>query len=133
MPLYMLDTNILSDMIRNPNGVITQKIIAVGEKSIVTSIIVAAELRFGAAKRGSPKLTAQVEAVLAAIRLLPWEAPADAHYANIRTALENHGTIIGANDLLIAAHASSLSSILVSDNVKEFKRVAGLEIENWLG
>jgi tRNA(fMet)-specific endonuclease VapC len=132
MALYLLDTNILSDLIRNPSGIVTQKIIAVGEKAVATSIIVAAELRFGAQKRGSPRLSAQVDAVLAAIVILPWEAPADLHYASIRAALESQGTTIGANDLLIAAHALALSRVLVTDNVGEFARVDGLGVENWL-
>jgi predicted nucleic acid-binding protein len=73
---YLLDTNIVSDLIRNPQGRVTERIREVGEAQVCTSIIVAAELRYGAAKRGSLRLTAQVEAVLGALEVLPFAAPA---------------------------------------------------------
>jgi tRNA(fMet)-specific endonuclease VapC len=132
MPSYLLDTNIVSDLIRNPNGVIAKKIRQVGENSIATSIIVASELRFGALKRASTTLTAQVEAVLDALSTLPLESPADAYYAQIRAALEAKGEVIGGNDLLIAAHCLALDRILVTDNKREFSRVERLKVENWL-
>lgn len=105
MTRYLLDTNILSDLIRLPRGQVAQAIAKVGESKVCTSIIVAAELRFGAAKKASPRLTAQVEAVLAAIESLPLEAPTDRVYGQIRTQLEQTSQIIGGNDLLIAAQA----------------------------
>ena len=132
MSLYLLDTNIVSDLIKNPHGRVAAKIAEVGESAIATSIVVAAELRFGVAKRGLPSLTAQVEAILGAINILPLQPPADAYYGQIRAKLEQSGRMIGANDLLIAAHALSLSCILVTGNVGEFERVDGLTVENWL-
>ena len=132
MPEYLLDTNILSDLIRNPHGVIAQRIADVGEKQVCTSIIVAAELRFGAAKRGSRRLSRQLETVLGGMEALPLDAPADGTYATIRARLERAGRTIGANDLLIAAHALALDLTLVTDNQREFSRVPGLRIENWL-
>ena len=95
-------------------------------------IIVAAELRYGATKKNSPRLTAQLEAVLGALEVLALEAPADIRYGRIRASLERMGRPIGANDLLIAAHALSLDFTLVTDNEREFSRVDGLRIENWL-
>ena len=133
MPRYLLDTNIVSDLIKNPQGPISTKIAQVGESEIATSIIVAAELRFGAIKRGSVGLTEQVEAVLGAINILPLQPPVDQYYGQIRVELEAQGLIIGSNDLFIAAHAMSLSAILVTGNVDEFARVHGLMVENWLG
>jgi tRNA(fMet)-specific endonuclease VapC len=133
MPFYLLDTNIVSDLIRNPDGVVAKKIKQVGENRIATSIVVASELRFGALKRGSAKLTAQVEAVLGALSILPLEAPTDVYYAQIRFELEAKGKIIGGNDLLIAAHCMALDRVLVTNNVSEFERVDDLAIENWLG
>ena len=100
---YLLDTNIVSDLVRNPQGRVTARIGAVGEAQVSTSIIVAAELRYGAAKRGAPRLAAQLEAVLAALEVLPFEAPADAAYGRLRADLEAAGQPIGGNDLLIAA------------------------------
>ena len=104
--IYLLDTNILSDLIRQPAGRVRDRIAECGEDSICTSIVVASELRFGAAKKGSARLTAQMEAVLGAISVVPLEEPADRHYASGRT--------------------------LVTANEREFRRVPGLAVENWL-
>lgn len=132
MSRYLLDTNILSDVIRHPQGRCAARIGQFGEDAVCTSIICAAELRFGAAKRNSARLTAQLEAVLGALEILPWEAPADQHYGRLRAALEGAGTPIGGNDLLIAAQAVALGLVLVTDNEREFGRVVGLICENWL-
>lgn len=129
---YLLDTNIVSDLIRNPQGKVAQHIRRVGEAQVCTSIIVAAELRYGAAKKGSPKLSSQLESVLGALEILPFETPADAEYGAVRTQLERAGTPIGANDLLIAAQALAVGYTVVSDNDKEFSRVKDLRCENWL-
>ncbi len=129
---YLLDTNILSELIRNPHGPLTNHIARAGEQSICTSIVVAAELRFGAKKRASARLTMQMEAVLSAIEVLPLEEPVDKEYANLRFHLEKAGTPIGPNDMLIAANALALNLILVTANQREFSRVPGLTVENWL-
>lgn len=129
---YLLDTNILSDLIRHPQGKAAARIAAVGEASIGTSIIVACELRFGAAKKASPVLTERVEQLLSRLLILPLEAEADRHYAEIRLHLERGGHPIGPNDLLIAAHARALEWVMVTENVSEFPRVPGLPVENWL-
>jgi len=129
---YLLDTNILSDLIRNPQGRVAQRIAEVGEPLICTSIIVAAELRFGAAKAISPRLTAQVEAILDAIEILPFETPADSIYGHIRSRLEVSGQVIGGNDLLIAAQTLALGYTIITDNMREFVRIDDLKCENWL-
>jgi tRNA(fMet)-specific endonuclease VapC len=129
---YLLDTNIVSDLIRFPQGRCAARIAAVGQGNVCTSIVVACELRYGAAKRRSVRLSRQVEAVLGAIEIAPFEAPADKAYGTTRTKLESAGTPIGGNDLLIAAQALSLSLVLVTDNEREFSRVQGLKIENWI-
>jgi tRNA(fMet)-specific endonuclease VapC len=129
---YLLDTNIVSDLIRNPQGRVTEHIRQVGEAQVCTSIIVAAELRYGAAKKGSPRLVTQLEAVLGALDVLPFEAPADATYGLIRIRLEQAGTPIGGNDLLIAAQTVALGYTIVTDNEREFARVEGLPRENWI-
>lgn len=129
---YLLDTNIVSDLVRNPQGKVAQHIRRVGEAHVCTSIIVAAELRYGATKKGSPKLSAQLEAVLSALDVLPFETPADASYGVLRARLEHVGTPIGANDLLIAAHALAVGHTLITDNDREFSRVRDLRSENWL-
>jgi len=129
---YLLDTNIISDLIRNPAGNVAEHIGRVGEDAVCTSIIVAAELRYGCAKKGSAKLLEKVESILAEIPILPFELPADVDYGGIRAELEAAGQPIGSNDLLIAAHAYSLGITVVTANVREFDRVRGLKVENWL-
>jgi tRNA(fMet)-specific endonuclease VapC len=129
---YLLDTNVVSDLIRKPQGRVTEHIRRVGEAQVCTSIIVAAELRYGAAKKGAPRLTIQLEAVLGALDVLPFEAPADVAYGQIRTQLEQAGRPIGGNDLLIAAQTIALGYTIVSDNEREFVRIDGLLRENWL-
>lgn len=129
---YLLDTNIVSDLVRNPQGRTSAKIAELGEDAVATSIIVAAELRYGAAKKGSPRLAAQLETILSALEVIPLEAPADATYGATRVALEGAGRPIGANDLLIAAQALALDMVLVTNNEREFGRVNGLRVENWL-
>jgi tRNA(fMet)-specific endonuclease VapC len=132
MPRYMLDTNIVSHLVRHPQGPVAASIRRAGEANICTSIIVAAELRYGAAKTPSPRLAAQVDAVLGAMDILPFCAPAEQTYGVIRVRLEQAGTPLGGNDLLIAAHALALNYTIVTDNEREFARVAGLACENWL-
>src|SRR6516165_4658343 len=97
---YLLDTNIVSELIRNPQGRVTNRIRDVGEAQVATSIIVAAELRYGSAKKGSARLTAQVEAVLGAMDVLPFEEPADREYGVLRARLEQKGQPMGGNDML---------------------------------
>ncbi len=130
---YLLDTNVVSDLVRHPQGRAAAKIAELGEDKVATSVIVAAELRYGAAKKGSVRLASQLEAILGALEVLPLEAPADATYGSARVALEAARTPIGGNDLLIAAQALALDMIVVTNNEREFERVDGLRVENWLG
>jgi tRNA(fMet)-specific endonuclease VapC len=129
---YLLDTNIVSNLVRNPHGRVAERVAVIGEQNICTSIIVAAKLRYGTTKKASPRLRAQVEAVLGAIDTLPFDSPADEIYGEIRTQLELAGTPIGGNDLLIGAQALALDHTLVTDNDREFARIDGLRVENWL-
>ena len=132
MPRFLLDTNILSDLVRHPQGVVAKRIAAEGEKNICTSIVVAGELHLGAKKRGSERLTIQLEGILSALEILPLEEPADRRYGELRTWLEKRGETIGPNDMLIAAHALAVECVLITANVREFSRVPGLQVENWL-
>jgi tRNA(fMet)-specific endonuclease VapC len=129
---YLLDTSIIADLVRNPKGDVAERIRAVGETAVCTSIIVAAEVRYGAARKRSPRLTAQLDATLAALEVLPFEIPADATYGRLRAHLERAGQPIGANDLLIAAQALTLGHTLVTANDREFARIDDLRRENWL-
>ena len=129
---YLLDTNVVSDLVRHPQGRTAAKIAELGEDAVATSIIVAAELRYGAAKKGSARLASQLETILGVLEVLPLEAPADATDGNARAALDAAGTPIGGNDLLIAAQALALDMVVVTNDELEFERVDGLKIENWL-
>jgi tRNA(fMet)-specific endonuclease VapC len=126
------DTNIVSHLVRNPQGRAAGHVLRVGEAQVCTSIIAAAELRYGAAKRGSQRLTRQLEAVLGVLEALPFTAPADKIYGQIRTQLEQTGRPIGGNDMLIAAQTVALGYTIVTDNEAEFARIDGLPRENWL-
>src|SRR5882762_2443367 len=97
---YLLDTNVVSDLVRNPQGTVAQRIRKVGETKVCTSIIVASELRYGAEKKGSQRLTTQLEVVLGALQVLPFDSPADVTSGRVRAQLERIGKPIGGNDLL---------------------------------
>jgi tRNA(fMet)-specific endonuclease VapC len=129
---YLLDTTTISDFIRHPRGRVADRVRKLGAAAVCTSIIVAAELRFGIEKRGVRKLATRVAEALDVLEVVPFAPPADAVYAVIRAALEKAGRPIGANDLLIAAHAVSLGCTLVTDNQRDFARIEGLSAESWL-
>lgn len=130
---YLLDTNILSQLVRAPRGRVAARMAEAGGSGVcATSVIVAGEMRFGVLKRGSRRLTASVEAVLGSITVLGIDDGVDRRYGVIRHALERSGRVIGANDLWIAAHALGLGLTLVTANLDEFGRVEGLGLENWV-
>jgi tRNA(fMet)-specific endonuclease VapC len=132
MARFLLDTNVISEAIRNPDGRVATRVIRMGDEAICTSIIVAAELRYGAVRKAAPRLAEKIEKALKKIQVLPLQPPVDLVYAEIRAELERAGMMIGANDLLIASHARMLGHVLVTDNEREFSRVPDLRIENWL-
>ena len=128
---HLLDTNVISRLMKDPLGVSASRLSQLGDDRICTSIVVACELRFGAALRGSERLTLAVERVLQAIEVFPLDHPADEHYVSIRSDLQKRGIPIGPNDLLIAAHARCLGLTLVTENEDRFCRVRELPVENW--
>ena len=135
MPAYLLDSNVLSEIMRNPHGDAAQVFRqreADPASRLLTSIIVACEMHYGAAKKGSVPLVRRVEQALATVEVASLSAGAEEEYATLRADLERRGQIIGQNDMLIAAHALALDAVLVTDNTREFKRVKGLKVENWL-
>ncbi len=129
---YLFDTNILSTLIKQPSGLLAKKITKLDETSFCTSIIAACELRYGAQKKGSRELISKVELLLANIIIMPLGNDVDQRYAVLRAALEKRGEPISAHDMLIAAHALALNLTLVTANEREFNRVPGLVVENWL-
>jgi tRNA(fMet)-specific endonuclease VapC len=132
MSRFLLDTNILSDAIKNPTGRVANRMRRLGDGEICTSIIVAAEIRFGIAKRGGRRLVERVTELFRTLAVAALEVPVDSVYAGLRADLERRGLTIGANDMLIAAHAMALDCTLVTANDREFRRIDGLKVENWL-
>lgn len=126
---YVLDTNIISALARNHQGSLAKHIAKVGADTIGVSVITAAELRYGCAKKRSRKLIAQIEMILGALRVVALDVPADTEYGGIRAELEAIGKTIGPNDLLIAAHARALGVVLVTANERKFNGVRGLKVD----
>jgi tRNA(fMet)-specific endonuclease VapC len=129
---YLLDTNILSALAREPQGRVYEALRARLPDTACTSIVVASEIRFGLQRGASERVREQMITLLAAIDILPLEAPTDTHYGEIRAHLEKAGQPISANDLFIAAHARALGLVMVTHNLREFQRVPGLVVEDWL-
>lgn len=126
-----LDTNICSCILRRHPPSMIERFAMLRREDLWLSAIVAAELRFGAAKLGSPRFAAAVEAWLAGFDIQPWPLPATHEYARIRAALEQVGKPVGGMDLMIAAHALAEDSVLITNNAREFHRVPGLALEEW--
>lgn len=126
-----LDTNICSYILRRRPALYIQRFADLDASQIWLSAIVAAELRFGVAKLGSPQFSATVEAWLAGFNVLPWPLQATHAYAAARAALEKMGRPIGNMDLMIAAHALAEDSVVITNNASEFQRVPGLAVEVW--
>lgn len=129
--MFLLDTNIISDFVRRPRGAAAGRLATVDPDEIVTSIVVAAELRFGVARSSNARLEQAIEGILSRIEVLPFESPADVVYGSLRERLERSGTPLAANDLLIAAHALTLGCTLVTGDAA-FRHVPDLRVENWL-
>jgi len=131
MSRLLLDANILSDIIRNASGQAAARF-RQRRPDCLTSIFVAGELHYGLARHPSRRLQDRVADVLALIPVHPCEPPTERHYGSIRAGLERAGQLIGPNDLWITAHALALDCTLVTANEREFRRVPGLRVENWL-
>lgn len=135
-PLLMLDTNIISDLMRNPQGKsnhrLQQLMASMPELKVCASLVADCEISFGLQRKPSKLLQQAYANLLQVVEIIPLDLSVTSYYANIRTHLERLGTPIGPNDTLIAAHALALDCTLVTDNEAEFRRVPGLRVENWL-
>lgn len=129
---YMIDTNIVSGIVRFPRGVAARRVAGIGREGLLLSIFVVAELQTWIVKGASAAVTDQFHRLVAYLGVAPFEQPGEIIYADIRADLERSGKTIGANDLWIAAHALALDCTLVTANEREFRRVPGLKVENWL-
>ena len=134
--IYMLDTNTCSFLIRKRPEYLLDKLqdVVLSGHQVVISSITYAELTFGAInKKASPKMPGIVtEFVNRLDEIVAWDQKAVEASTDIKKELESIGTPIGHNDTLIAGHCVSINAILVTDNVREFKRVDGLKFENWV-
>jgi tRNA(fMet)-specific endonuclease VapC len=128
---YMLDTNICIYAIKNRSDHLLAKLRANAAAGIGVSSICAAELHFGVAKTRSEKNAKALDQFLASLEIADFDDAAARVYGAVREALERAGTPIGPLDTQIAAHARQLGVILVTNNVREFVRVEGLQLENW--
>jgi len=126
-----LDTNICSYILRQHPAQMLEKFRSLDKQQLWLSAVVAAELRFGVAKLGVPKFASAVESWLSGFDVQPWPLSATHSCASVWANLEKNGQIIGAMDLMIAAHALAEDSVLITNNAKEFQRVPGLAIETW--
>lgn len=130
---YLLDTNIISNVIDHPTGKAAGRIRQAAPRvDVVTSIVVVAELRYGYTKISSARLKGAYERFFQSVTVESWEAPFDHVYAEIRTALEKKGKLIGAMDMMIAAHAMATNAIVVTANERHFREVPELKVENWM-
>lgn len=128
-----LDTNICSYILRRRPEAMIERFAALNPDQLWLSAVVAAELRFGAAKLGAAKFVAAIEAWLTGFDLRAWPLAATHEYARVRTALERQGLPFGNMDLMIAAHALAEDSVIITNNAREFERVPGLAVETWIG
>lgn len=129
---YMLDTNIVIYVMKRRPIEVLSTFNRYATQLCVSSITVA-ELYYGAEKSEFPERNlAVIEDFLSRLTILPYEPKAAAHFGNIKSNLSKQGKIIGENDIHIAGHCRSEGLILVTNNVREFERVDGLRLENWV-
>ena len=131
--IYMLDTNVCGYIIRDKPENLKKKLKEIDlHHTLALSVIVVSELLYGAKKKNNFKLIKIVSAFIDNFVIMDFDEVSALEYADIRIYLESIGQIIGSNDLFIAAHAKALKAVLVTINVKEFERVPGLNLENWV-
>jgi tRNA(fMet)-specific endonuclease VapC len=132
MRLYLLDTDICSYIMKRSHPHLLDRLQSINLETIAISVVTEAELLYGIRLSSKPKLTrAAFDEFIKHVAVLDWTRAAVQYYAEIRANLHKRGQIIGANDLMIAAHASSLKATIVTNNVREFQRVHGITVENW--
>ena len=129
---YLLDTNICIYAINQRSDTVVERLQREGRSNLTTSALVAAELAFGAEKSNRSDTRQQLLLFLSGLQILPWSESAVWHYARQRKLLKDAGTPIGEMDLLIAAHALGDNLTLVTNNMREFERIEGLKLENWV-
>ena len=130
---YLLDTCMVIAALKGEPRALLNRLAALAPSRLFLSSLVHAELRFGAEKsQRSAQALASLDVLVRGFAPLPFDAGAAVAYGQIRAALERKGKVIGPMDMLIAAQAVSAGLVLVSDNLREFRRVPGLQCENWM-
>lgn len=130
---YLLDTDVCIYLIKKQPSSVLEKLEVCRAGDVGISAVTVAELRYGASKSQRPKQNHEaLDQFLAPFELMPFDDNAAAAYGEIRAHLEKTGDLIGPLDMLIAGHAKSLDVTLVTNNIREFKKVKGLKIEAWL-
>jgi tRNA(fMet)-specific endonuclease VapC len=131
--LYMLDTDTCAFLLRRSSAMLLERIQAVPLAQQAISVVTYAELLYGVQVSSKKKANQDaVDALARHLAVLEWSQGAARHYAEIRADFRKKGAMIGANDLMIAAHARSVAAIVVTNNTKDFGRVKGLKVENWM-
>jgi tRNA(fMet)-specific endonuclease VapC len=128
---FLLDTNIASFIVRRASPTLERHLQRTSASQVALSVVTEMELRYGLARRPGLRVAPMVEALLEGITILPFGSEAARRYATLRVALEGKGQPIGTPDAMIAAHALSLDLTLVSNNLREFRRVPGLRCQDW--
>ena len=129
---YLLDTNICIYIINEQPAQVLQRLIQAGRESLAISTVTVAELAFGVAKSTRPDSRAKLENFLSKFPILDWDEDAAWVYGNVRKALEAKGQRIGERDLLLACQALAIDATMVTNNTREFERIEGLKLENWV-
>lgn len=129
---YLLDTNICIYIINEQPAQVLQRVIQAGRESLAISAVTVAELAFGVAKSNRLESRAKLENFLSKFPILDWDQDAAWNYGNVRKTLETKGQRIGERDLLLACQALALNATMVTNNTREFERVEGLKLENWV-
>jgi tRNA(fMet)-specific endonuclease VapC len=131
--VYLLDTNICIYLIKKHPSKVVDRLMSCSPDDVALSAVTVSELAYGVSKsKAREKNGEALQLFLAPFQVLPYSLEAALTYGDIRAELEAKGTPIGAMDLMIAAHAKALDATLVSNNLKEFRRVSGLRTENWV-
>jgi len=131
--MYLLDTNICIYIINKKPQSVFDRLEDLSQQNIGVSVVTLSELQYGVEKsRDKNKNQQALKKFISPLSIYPFDYNASIAYGKVRSALEEKGTLIGAMDLMIASHAIALEAVLVTNNIKEFRRVSGLRVENWL-
>ena len=128
---YLLDTNTVSFHIRESSAALRRRLGRVEASRVGLSVVTEMEIRYGLARNPKLRIADLIEEFLAGITILPLDSAVAVTYARVRARQESKGKTIGPLDMMIGAHALSLDATLVTNSVKEFRRIEGLRVQDW--